>query len=65
MTQKNFSLVAGMIFFLVAILHVLRVIFGWETIVGGLLVPIWISYFGFIVAGLLAYQGFKLSRKSQ
>ncbi len=65
MTQKKFSLLAGMIFSLVTILHGLRVIFGWEAIVGDLLVPIWISYFGFIVAGFLAYQCLKLSRKSQ
>lgn len=65
MTQKTFSLIAGVIFALVAILHGLRAIFSWEAIVGGLVVPIWISYFGFVIAGFLAYQGFKLSRKSQ
>jgi len=31
MNQKTFSLVAGLIFFLIAVIHVLRLAFKWES----------------------------------
>ncbi|PIR02161.1 MAG: hypothetical protein CO031_02515 [Candidatus Nealsonbacteria bacterium CG_4_9_14_0_2_um_filter_37_38] len=65
MNQQTFSLIAGVIFALVSLLHLLRSIFNWEAVVGGWVAPIWISWFGFFVAAFLAYQGFKLSKKSQ
>ena len=39
MNQKTFSLTAGVIFSLVALLHGLRLVFGWEVIFAGWMVP--------------------------
>jgi len=35
MSQRSFSLVAGAIFSCIALLHLLRIVFGWEAIIGG------------------------------
>lgn len=60
MSQKTFTLTAGMIFTLVAGLHLLRVVLGWEAVIGGWNVPVWFSWLGVALAGFLAYTAFTL-----
>ena len=52
--MKPFTTIAIVIFSLVAVLHVLRLIFGWEAVIKGLVMPMWVSAVGIIVAGGLA-----------
>ena len=35
MNQRSFSLLAGIIFTIIALLHVLRIIYGWDPVVEG------------------------------
>ena len=58
MTQRTFNTAAGTIFLLVAILHALRLFFGWHASIGGWIVPMWASWAGVVVAGFLAYSAF-------
>lgn len=51
--------VAGVIFFVVAIIHLLRVILKTEVIIAGYVLPIWVSIGGFIAPLLLALWMFK------
>jgi len=53
--MKPFTKIAIVVFSLVAILHLLRLIFGWEVIVSGMIVPVWFSAIGFIIAAGLAF----------
>jgi hypothetical protein len=62
--QKTYNIVTGTIFLVVAIVHFARIIFSWQMVVGGLVIPIWISWIGLVVAGVIAYLGFKLSKQS-
>jgi len=64
MSQRIFSLVAGAVFGLVALAHVLRIVFGWSVVIQDFAVPVWASWIAVIVAGYLAYEGFRLARKS-
>ncbi|MDO8675457.1 MAG: hypothetical protein Q7K71_05000 [Candidatus Omnitrophota bacterium] len=43
--------VAGAFFLLIAIVHFLRVIFGWGVIINGLMMPLWVS----VIAGLITF----------
>ena len=43
MNQRSFSLLAGVIFTIIALLHLLRIIYGWDPVVEGWTVPKWIS----------------------
>lgn len=52
--MKPFTTIAIVIFSLVAVLHVLRLIFGWEVVINGMAIPMWVSAVGFIIAGGLA-----------
>jgi hypothetical protein len=51
--------VAGVIFLLVSVMHLLRVILKFEVIMAGFTLPIWFSIFGFIFSLLLSLWMFK------
>ena len=61
MKQTTFNLVAGTLFLLIAILHALRILFGWEAVIAGWKVPMGLSWLALALAGFLAYTAF--SRK--
>ena len=63
MTPRTYSLIAGIIFSLVALLHALRLLRGWHVVIGDLSVPVWVSWLGLVVAAYLANQGFRLSKR--
>ena len=60
--KKPFTTIAVGIFFLVALLHVLRLVFGWEIMFQGDVVPLWVSGLGAVVAGSLAIMLWRESR---
>ncbi len=62
MNPKTFAMTAALVFGVIVILHVLRIIFGWEATIGGWDVPLWISGVALFVFGYLSYIAFKLSR---
>jgi hypothetical protein len=64
MSQKTFSLVAGVFFLLVAVGHVVRITSGASVVIQDTPVPMWASWIAFVVTGYLAYQGITLAQKS-
>ena len=52
--MKSFTKIGSLLFGLVAILHLLRVIFNLEVIIDKTFVPMWISVIGFIIPGVLS-----------
>jgi hypothetical protein len=63
MSQTAYLKSAGLIFLLIAVLHLLRLVFGWEAVFEGWSVPQWLSAVALVVAGYLAYEGLRLSRR--
>ncbi len=49
----------GAIFSVIAVLHAMRLLFAWPAQIGTLVIPVWASGVGMIVAGYLAYQCLK------
>ena len=62
MTQRIFSLVTAMLFSLIALLHAARLFRGWHVTIGDIVVPVWVSWIGLVIAAYLAYEGFRLSK---
>ena len=62
MNRKTYMTVTATLFLVVAIMHLLRIIFGWQVEIGGLSIPFWVSWLGVLVAGALAYLGFRQYR---
>ena len=61
--KKPFTLLAVLIFVLVAVAHLLRLAFGWEVTLNGAAVPMWVSILGLLIAGGLAAGLWWESRK--
>ncbi len=59
MRQKTFLSVAGAIFSVIAVLHLLRAVLGWKAVIGSFEVPMWLSWVAFAGAAYLAYSALK------
>ena len=62
MTQRAFNLAAGTVFLLVALLHALRLFFGWPAIIAGWSIPLWVSWAGVVLASFLSFTAFRRLR---
>lgn len=62
MSQKRYITVTGIVFLIIAVLHLLRLLLGWEAVIGGWHVPVWVSCLALVVFGYLAYTAFRLAR---
>lgn len=61
--KKPFTLLAALIFAIIALVHLLRLVFGWEVTFNGAVVPHWLSGVGLAVAAGLAVMLWRESRK--
>lgn len=55
MKTKTLLQVTGAIFGLIAVLHLIRALSGWQANIGLWQVPMWLSWIVVVVAGYLAY----------
>jgi len=63
MNQRIPLIVAGLIFLLVALLHLARLVNQWIIVVDGKIVPISLSVMGLVISGILALWMFLAARK--
>ena len=63
MNQKLFNQIVGTIFAILTVLHFLRLIYHWNALIADRPVPLGASVVACIVAGYLAFQGFRLGKK--
>jgi hypothetical protein len=60
--MKPFTTIAIVIFSLIAIGHLIRMFFGWEVMINGIYIPLWVSGIAVVIFVELAYM---LWRESQ
>jgi hypothetical protein len=60
---KPFTTIAVIVFSLMGFIHLLRLFFKWEIIISGMILPLWISAPGFVIASGLALMLWRESRK--
>lgn len=60
--MKPFTTLAIAVFTIVAVLHFVRILMGWEVVIEGAVVPMWVSYIGLLIAGGLAFLLWRESR---
>jgi hypothetical protein len=58
MNRKSYFLVAAIVFSVIGLLHLLRIVLGWEAVVEGWRIPMWLSWLAMIATAVLAYYGF-------
>jgi hypothetical protein len=61
--MKPVSLIVSVLLLLIAIIHLVRIVFDVEVVVAGAVVPMWISLIGCIVTALLAVLLWRESRQ--
>lgn len=61
MLQRSYLLVSGVVFALVALLHLVRVVNGWSFVVGPWDMPMSVSWLGALGPGVLAAWAFRLA----
>jgi hypothetical protein len=62
--QKAALYTSGVFFAVGAIAHLVRLITGFEIVVGGVVAPVWVSFPGTVVAALLAIWMVVAARRS-
>ncbi len=62
--QKAALYTAGAIFAVIAAAHLVRLMVGFEVVVGGVVAPPWVSFPGALVAALLAVWMVAAARRS-
>jgi hypothetical protein len=60
--MKPFTTIASFFFSIVAILHLLRLLQGWEIIVSGIHIPMWVSVLGCAIPAILAFMLWREAR---
>jgi hypothetical protein len=60
--MKTGSLLAIIVFTIVAVAHLLRLVDGTQIVVGSTTIPVWVSFVGVLVPGLIAFLLWKETR---
>ena len=60
---KPFTTIAIFLFALIALLQLLRFVLGWEVMVNGITVPVWLSGIAFVLLAGLAVMVWRETRK--
>lgn len=63
MNPKGYFLISGVIFLVVALVHLSRLISGWDVQIAGRMVPHWASVVGVLLSGGLSAWGFRLASR--
>jgi len=63
-SEKHLLTTASAIFLVVALVHLMRIALGWSFILGDFVVPMWLSWFGVLVAAYLSYASFHFAHRA-
>lgn len=63
MRQKDYITTTWVIFAFIASVHLVRALLGWEVVISGIVIPVWVSYVVATLCGYLAFIGYKMIRK--
>ncbi len=56
--RKTYYQVTSLVFLIIAVLHAMRLLYGWDAYIAGVFVPLWVSGAAVIIAGYLSYRGY-------
>jgi hypothetical protein len=65
MNKKTYFFISGLVFAIVAAVHLLRIINQFQIVIGTWSAPMSVSWIGIIIPGLLSYCGFALMSKEK
>jgi len=60
--ERNLLVLAGVVFGVVSLAHLLRLAFGWDIVIGSFYAPGWLSWVGVLITGYLSYSSFHFAQ---
>jgi hypothetical protein len=60
MSRKTYFLAIALLFSIICLVQLARIVLGWEAVIGGWSVPMWVSWIAVIVTAVLASFGYAL-----
>lgn len=64
MNHHSYMIVSSTVFLLVALMHLVRIVSGWDVTIGGQSIPLVASWIAAAVAAFLSYTGFRFAKRS-
>ena len=58
--MRAYIQISGVVFGAIALLHIVRLLLDWPAQIGGLTVPLWISWIAILAAGAFCGWAFRL-----
>lgn len=62
--SRPFTLISAIVFFVVALAHVIRIVMRFQLVIGSHHIPLWVSYFGVLIPGFLAISLLRERKKA-
>lgn len=59
--ERTYFILIGLITGLIALVHLVRVVYAFEAHIGPYAVPFWVSWIGVVIAGYLSYASFRFA----
>ena len=60
-TLRSYAFLSGILFAMIALVHAVRLYYGWEAIINGWVIPMWVCWTVVIIGVLIAWEAVKLS----
>ena len=61
--EKSYLFIVGIVFAVVALLHISRLLFSYDLVVADWEVPVWLSWIGTLITAYLSYMSFHLAAR--
>ncbi|HEY4517587.1 MAG TPA: hypothetical protein VJI74_01750 [Candidatus Paceibacterota bacterium] len=62
MDRQTYFKVSSIWFLIIVVLHGLRVLQGWDVVIGGWMLPMWASYAAVVVGAYLAWTAYNFRK---
>ena len=63
MGQKTYFTTTFIVFAVIGVLHLLRILNGWDAEIGGWVVPFWMSWPAILLFGYLSFSAYRLANR--
>ena len=65
MPARTYGIITSVLFAVIGLIHLLRVIFGWQFVIGTWNVPTWLSIVAVVLLGFLSYAGCRVTKQGE
>ena len=62
MTKNHFIYIASVLFLIIGVVHIVRLLIGWQVQIAGFMVPMWIYWVEAFVFLYMSFLGFKIKK---